>query len=239
MNQDTDIDQIIEVCKKKVEQRKKTFLEIKAIYNPLNDREGSYTWSFIHNDKMEHRKASLEQIDAYEKKYKIKLPKLLVRVLTEIGSGGYINTHLISFKNELYPPYACMEKEFLDKCLDAKIAPDTIENGINNVYDFEKNEFTNTEIQNVYKSLGADRDKYLVILFDVGHDNVIVLNREDNMKVAVANVPGITNLSFECDGRPYDSPYYQYTGQTLEQVICPLNEAWWNKMKRDIIQMNL
>lgn len=241
MERKIDTDQIIEGYKRKVEERIRFYADLKAVYDPNKDKEGSYTWSFMHNQSfLELRKVTTAYIKGYEKRYKVQLPELLVRVLTEIGSGGYINTHLISAKNELYPPFICIEKSFLDACIAANIDPRIIEDDLNLLYNFDENIFTQADIQKVYETLGAERDKNLVVLFDVGHDQSIVLNRESNERLVISNVPGISNISVFYKGKEYDIPYYKYLnrGIDLDQAICPLNESWWNKMKADIIQMN-
>ena len=238
MSEKNRLDKIIEDCKAKVEERIKMYEELKAIYNPENDKQGSYTWSFMHSITMKLRKTNLHHIKAYQEFYNVKLPKIIIRVLTEVGSGGFINTSLLSFKNELFPPHVLIEKDFLDKCIAAKIDPTQIEYGFNEFYQFENNSFTHPEVQKIYESLNSNRDKYLVIIYGVGHSAVIVLNRENNRRLASADIPGITNLSFTVNGNEYDSPYYQYGQGTVEQVICPLNTSWWNKMKQDIINQN-
>ena len=230
---------LIEDCKETVRERIEFYNQLKEIYNPSKDKQGSYTWNFMHNRQyMELRKVSLGYIKEYQQKYNITLPNLLIRVLTEIGSGGYINTNLINHEKKIDAPYVCMEKEFLNKCLDARIDPKLIEDGINEFYDFENNSFTHSGIQKVYKSLESNRDKHLAILFGMGHDVSIVLNREDNTKLVTSGIPGITNLSFQVNSTEYDSPYFKYEEGTLNEAICPINEHWWKKMKEDILNMN-
>ena len=70
---------------------------MKSLYIPENDLKYSNIYYFLNgvNSKKDLTKLSLEYLEDYQKRYNIKLPNLIIRLLSEIGSGRYVNHHFV------------------------------------------------------------------------------------------------------------------------------------------------
>jgi len=214
---------------------------MKSIYSEEKDTAGTNYFKHFLSKDPELIKVDIGYIKSYEQRLNIKLPEIIVRILTEIGSGTYLNHTFINSKKELFPPIICIEDMFLEKCLGEKISPYYIADTLMHTYDFETNTFHDEKIQPIYKSLGADRDKLMAILFDCGmHDSFIVLNREGETRPAVYNVTGYSNKPFTIDGIEYESPYYKcFDGKHINTLILDqINTHYWRQMLEEIEVMN-
>lgn len=232
-------DEIINQIQALVDERRELWSKIKSSYIPEKDKKESRVWYFV-NSNIEQAKISLKDLDEYEKRYNIKLPKILRRILNEIGSGKLLNHNFINNKGELFTPFTCFEIEFLQSCLDRGINPKLIEDEMLDLYDIENNSFTIPEIQSIYEERNSNRDKNIVMLFPVGgHSSYITLNKERKEKLAIFNISGICNKSIYIDNYEYDFPYYQYTEGTIEEsIIQNINTPYWKDILREINEMN-
>ena len=134
----------------------------------------------------------------------------------------------------------CLEQDFLDKCSSAGVPPKFIEEELYWSYDFEKNRFNHPQVQSIYESLNAERDKNITILFELGgHSSYITLNRENSTQDAVFDISGICNKTFTVDGVEYESPYFMYVDPNYKLTILRnINTHYWYTMLEKIKTMN-
>lgn len=238
---ENDLDIIIRKIQDEIEQRRFLFDRMKSIYSEEKDTSGTSFFKYFLNKDPELIRLDMGDIISYEQRMNVKLPQIIVRILTEIGSGVYLNHTFFNNKKELIAPIVCLEDSFLEKCIEEKISPYFIDNSIMHIYDFETNTFQDEKIQSIYKSLGSDRDKHMAVLYDCGyHDSYIVLNREGEMRPAVYDVTGYSNKTFTVDGIEYESPYYKCMdeGHINTLVLEQINTYYWKHMLKEIEEMN-
>lgn len=235
-------DEIIEQVKLKVQERRELFQKMESLYQPNNDIKDSEIHYFLNgiSSKNDLVKLSIEYLEDYQKRYNIKFPHLIIRLLSEVGSGRYINHHFIGNKNELNTLLMCIEEDFLKKCIEAGVPPKFIEEELYWSYDFEKNKFNHTQVQSVYESLNSERDKNITILFALGgHSSYITLNRTNKTQMAVFDIYGICNKPFSVDGNNYESPYFKYEGSDFKSsILGNINTHYWYSMLEKIKTMN-
>ena len=236
-------DIIIQEIKLKVQERRELFKEMKNLYRIENDVKESEIYYFLNgvNSKRDLKKLSLSYLEEYQKRYRIKLPQFIIRILSEIGSGRYINHHFVRHEHELHSLVMCLEEEFLNKCIAAGVPPKFIEEELSWAYDFEKNRFNHPQVQSIYESLNSERDKNITILFELGgHDSYITLNRENKTQIAVFDIYGYSNKPFTVDGVHYESPYFKYLDSNFKSSILEsINTHYWYIMLEKIKAMNL
>ena len=232
-------DKIIQQIKLKVQERRELFQKMKSLYQPGNDIKDSEIYYFL-NGKKNLKKLSLEYLEDYQKRNNLKLPNLIIRLLSEIGSGKYINHHFLKNENELSDPVMCLEEEFLNKCIAEGVSPKFIEEELYWSYDFVKNKFNHPQVQSIYESLNSERDKNITILFALGgHSSYITLNRANKTQVAVFDIYGICNKAFSVDGTEYESPYFRYEkGDFKSSILGSINTRYWYRMLEKINTMN-
>ena len=235
-------DKIIQQIKIKVQERRELFQKMKALYQPENDVKDSEIYYFLNgiNSKKDLIKLSLEYLEGYQKRNNIKLPNLIIRLLSEIGSGKYINHHFLKNENELSDLVMCLEEEFLNKCIAEGVPPKFIEEELYWTYDFEKNKFNHPQVQSIYESLNSERDKNITILFALGgHSSYITLNRTNKTQIAIFDIYGICNKAFTVDGVAYESPYFRYeAGDFKPSILGAINTRYWYSLLEKINTMN-
>ncbi|MFK7772243.1 MAG: hypothetical protein AB8F94_08885 [Saprospiraceae bacterium] len=235
-------DRIIQQIKLQVQERRELFQQMKSLYQPENDLKESEIYYFLNgiNSEKDLKKLSIEYLADYQKRNNIKLPHFIIRILSEIGSGRYINHHFVGNNNELQGLVMCLEEEFLNKCVSAGVPPKFIEEKLYWSYDFEKNSFNHPQVQSIYESLNSKRDKNITILFALGgHSSYITLNRVNNTQVAVFDICGICNKTFTVDGIEYESPYFMYQKIELKSsILGNINTHYWYRMLEKIKTMN-
>jgi hypothetical protein len=232
-------DIVIQGLKDSVKERQSLFDQMKSIYKPENDAKDSNIFYFLWQEP-KLVIFSPEYLEDWENRHKVKLPKIIFRILTEIGSGKLINHHFHKGDGELFPLMVCLENDFLNKCIEAKIDPNYIEYDLRSDYNFETNQFSNPQVQAIYESLGSDRDSNLTVLFELGgHQSYLTLNRGNRKELAVFNVSGYSDKSFFVNGREYESPYYRYSGDRLSaSILHNINTHYWEEMLESIKKMN-
>ncbi len=235
-------DKIIQQIKLQVQERRQLFQEMKFLYQPENDIKDSEIYYFLNGvlSKNDLKKLSLAYLADYQKRYKIKLPHLIIRILSEIGSGRYINYHFIGNNNELHGLSMCLEEYFLNRCITEGVPPKFIEEELYWSYDFEKNRFSHPQVQSIYESLNSERDKNITILFALGgHSSYLTLNRTNNSQVAVFDICGICNKTFTVDGIEYESPYFMYEKIDFKSsILGNINTHYWYSLLEKIKTMN-
>lgn len=235
-------DKIIQQAKLKVQERRELFQKMKSLYQSENDVKDSEIYYFLNgiNSKKDLIKLSLEYLEDYQKRYNIKLPNLIIRLLSEIGSGKYINHHFVGNENELQGLVMCIEEAFLNKCIAEGVPPKFIEEELYWTYDFEKNRFNHAHVQSIYESLNSERDKNITILFALGgHSSYITLNRTNKNQVAVFDIYGICNKPFTVDGVAYESPYFKYEKDDFKSsILGSINTHYWYSLLEKINTMN-
>lgn len=233
-------DEIISQILEKVEERRELLNKIKSSYNPKNDERESRVWYFINSTFGLSSKLSIEYLEAYQERYKVKLPELIIRILIEIGSGRLLNHSFLDAKGELQTPLYCFDFDFLQSCLDNGVNPKLLEDEMFDLYDIENDYFNNPEIQTIYNRSKSNRDKSLIILFPLGgHSSYLILNRENNEELAVFNISGICNKTITIDDYEYDFPFYQYTGGSIgDSILQNINTDYWKMILQEINEMN-
>lgn len=239
----TELDDIIiQQIKLEVQKRRELFQKMNSLYQPENDIKDSEIYHFLNgiNSKKGLKKLSLEYLEDYQKRYNIKLPNLIIRLLSEIGSGKYINHNFVGNENKLHGLVMCIEEDFLNECITEGVPPKFIEEKLYWSYDFEKNKFNHPQVQSIYESLNSERDKNITILFALGgHDSFITLNRENKTRPAVFDICGICNKPFTVDGSEYESPYFMYEGTDFKSsILGSINTRYWYSMLEKIKTMN-
>lgn len=235
-------DRIIQQIKLQVQERRQLFQKMKSLYQPENDIKDSEIYYFLNgvNSKTDLKKLSLEYLADYQKRNNIILPHFIIRLLSEIGSGRYINHNFVGNQNELHGLSMCLEEEFLNRCSSAGVPPKFIEEELCWSYDFEKNRFNHSQVQSIYESLNSERDKNITLLFALGgHSSYITLNRVNNTQVAVFDIPGICNKTFTVNGREYESPYFMYENIDFKtSILGNINTHYWYSLLEKINTMN-
>lgn len=184
--------------------------------------------------------STLRYLEDYQNRNNIKLPNFFIRLLSEIGSGKYINHHFVGNENELQGLCMCIEEDFLNKCIAEGVPPKFIEEELYWSYDFEKNRFNHPQVQSVYESLKSERDNNITILFALGgHDSYITLNRDNKTQLAIFDIYGICNKPFTVDGTAYESPYFRYEGGDFKSsMVGSINTRYWYTLLEKINTKN-
>ncbi len=235
-------DMFIQQIKEMVQERKDLFQKMKSLYQPENDLKYSEVYYFLNGTSNQNdlKKLSLEYLENYQKRYSIKLPNLIIRILSEIGSGKYINHSFVGNDNELQSLSMCIEQDFLNKCVEQGVPPKFIEEELYWTYDFEENRFNHAQVQSIYESLNSDRDKNITILFALGgHSSYITLNRPNKTQIAIFDICGICNKTFTVNGKEYESPYFKYMKDSFRSsIVGCINTRYWYSLLDKINTMN-
>lgn len=176
---------------KKVKQLSLYIIDDEANAEFLKSIPDSYLPNIIKKSEFKIEKISIEQIENFESKFKVRVPDFIKFIMTEIGQSRLVCLWFFNNK-KISDPMFCFSYDFFNACLKAGLSSDYLNDfNFELMYDNDTNTFKDLRVQEVYESLNSD-DKVLIIKLlltwqgDCSGYEGVILNELNNGQVVFA-----------------------------------------------------